>query len=172
MHKGFFGRLFSSLFGGDGSSGPSRTRPARNREFQGAPTGSTPMKNKKPSMELMEQLCGLGFSLSNVEAALIDGDNDAGKALELLTSQDAQREREKKVTLVDMELAKQLCGMGFATHSVYMALHEAKNDAARALEILTGDHRGSQNAASCGSGGCGAGASGSVSSLRPLILVA
>ena len=30
-----------------------------------------------------------------------------------------------------------LHSLGFAAHTVYMALHEAKNDEARALEILT-----------------------------------
>ena len=63
---------------------------------------------------------------------------------------------------VRIGLSKVLCD------AEYVLIH----DAARALEILTGDHRGSQNAASCGSGGCGGGASGSVSSFRPHTLVA
>ena len=38
---------------------------------------------------------------------------------------------------VDLELVAQLSNLGFKTDAVYMALHQARNDEAAALELLT-----------------------------------
>ena len=38
---------------------------------------------------------------------------------------------------VDLELVAQLSNLGFETDAVYMALHQARNDEAAALELLT-----------------------------------
>ena len=76
---GFFGRLVASLFGGEGGGSG---RPG-GRGAPGIKGGAERRGKCKPDMQLMEQLCGMGFSLADVESALVRANNDVVRALEV-----------------------------------------------------------------------------------------
>ncbi|EKX51799.1 hypothetical protein GUITHDRAFT_161424, partial [Guillardia theta CCMP2712] len=109
--------LFANLFSGFGWK-------------QSIHGGRIGVRKVSPNPVLCDQLCSNGFSRADVLKVLVRVQNDATKALEILTGM-------YSTSSVDEELVSQMEKLGFGREDVALALKETQNEEVLALEILT-----------------------------------